>query len=126
MVRRLVPLAALVVVFVGEVLELRARGAAHGAYERLNRAYGTEGESAAIEEQEIQQIVGRPCDEFDRGTGLMIFRWPGAPQELLPVCPIREAPAALLRPRFLFERRPARSRGAVKPLRAERSLADGA
>ena len=76
--RQLIPLVALSVLLVGEVLELRAGGASRAAFGRLDRAFGKESEGQALKPEEVRQVIGRDADEFDNRTGTEIYRWPGA------------------------------------------------
>jgi hypothetical protein len=75
--RKLIPLIIIVALLAGEVLELRARGAAQAAYERITRAIGPEGKMQALKREEVRQVVGRDADDFDERTGTEIFRWTG-------------------------------------------------
>lgn len=77
LVRKLIPLVLILALLVGEVLELRAAGAAQAAFERVNRAVGAEGTMQALKRHEIRQVVGRDADEFDKRTTTEVFRWHG-------------------------------------------------
>jgi hypothetical protein len=77
-VRKMVSLALLVTVLAGEGMELHARGAAQAAFERINRAMGTEGQVQTFTREEVCQVIGRDADEFDERAGIEVFRWKGS------------------------------------------------
>ncbi len=76
-VRKLLLIGVLVALLIGEGAELRSRGAATQAYQRLNRAFGGEKQIQPLAPAEVRQLVGREPDAIDQAAELEVYRWSG-------------------------------------------------